>query len=96
MARVHQTPEVEAALLDYARQIAKDTLTAALRWLDDMEHTFELIATQPEMGQQVQTRQFGLARRHAAGNYVIYYQPVEDGIRVVYVIHGARDQERHV
>jgi toxin ParE1/3/4 len=96
MAKAHQTPEVEDALIDYARHIAKDNPAAALRWVDDMEKAFDLIATQPEIGERVQTGRFGVARRHVAGNYLIYYQTVEDGIRVVFVIHGARDHEQYV
>ncbi len=30
-------------------------------------------------------------RRFSIGSYVVYYQPIEDGIRVIRVLHGARE-----
>jgi plasmid stabilization system protein ParE len=96
MAKVHQTPEAEAAVTECATHIARDRPLQTLRWLDEIEATFNLLATQPATGQQVQTKRFGPARRHVVGNYLIYYQPAEDGIRVVLVIHAARDHDRLV
>ena len=35
-------------------------------------------------------------RSFAAGSYLIFYRPIDDGIEVVRVLHGARDIERAV
>lgn len=55
-----------------------------------------LLATQPELGERMLTRRFGQVRRHSAGNYVLYYRSVKDGIEILRVLHGARDQDRLV
>jgi toxin ParE1/3/4 len=33
-------------------------------------------------------------RCHPAGNYVIYYREMKNGIEIVRVLHGARDVSR--
>ena len=32
-------------------------------------------------------------RSFPIGNYVLFYQPIEDGIEIIRVLHGARDIE---
>ena len=32
-------------------------------------------------------------RQFTVGSYVTFYQPLADGIRVIHVVHGARDFE---
>ncbi len=49
MVKVHQTSEVEADLIDFAKHIANDNPLAALKWLDEMESAFRLAATHPEI-----------------------------------------------
>jgi toxin ParE1/3/4 len=34
-----------------------------------------------------------VVRRSSVGNYVIYYRPIEDGIQVLRILHGARQPE---
>ena len=92
MPTVRRTPRVEQDLRQIVDFIAKDNLSAALSWLDETEALFRLLATQPEMGQRRQTKRFKRTRRHAHGNYVIYYRPITDGIEIFRVLHGARDQ----
>jgi plasmid stabilization system protein ParE len=35
-------------------------------------------------------------RRHAFGNYLVYYRQIDDGVEILHVVHGARDQDRIV
>jgi plasmid stabilization system protein ParE len=35
-------------------------------------------------------------RRFHVGNYIIYYEPIPSGIRVLRVLHGAREQLKEV
>jgi plasmid stabilization system protein ParE len=44
------------------------------------------------LGEHFSTPRSGLVRRHAIGNYVVYYRPIIDGVEIVRVIHGARDE----
>ena len=73
------------------------TISRKIVWLPRLEETREvcdLLARQPAIGQPMQTARFGEVRRHVAGNYLIYYLPCETEIRVVRIVHGARDQRR--
>jgi len=93
MPQLLYTPEAEQDLRDIVQYIASDNLPAALRWLDEMEAICGLLAAQADIGQRVQTTKFGEVRRHATANYLIYYQPLPDGIEILRVLHGARDQD---
>ena len=94
MGEVVKTPEAKERLKQIAEYIAKDNLAASAVWLDQMEAVFALLAEQPGIGQQVQTRRFGKVRRHVVGNYLVYYQPTTGGVEILLVSHGARDQRR--
>ena len=50
-----------------------------------------MLVAQPEMGELRSEFATGRYRSFSVGNYVIYYSPVPDGIRVARVLHGARD-----
>jgi toxin ParE1/3/4 len=94
MANVVRTPRADQDLGQVVRYIAKDNLSAAVSWLDEVEALFQLLATQPEMGQRWQSKSLGEVRRLAHGKYVIYYLPIADGVEIVRVLHGAREQGR--
>jgi toxin ParE1/3/4 len=91
MPTVLRTPRAETDLREIVEYIAKDNLSAALAWLDATEALFQLLAAQPELGQLRQTNRFKRSRRHAHGNYVIYYRPKIEGVEIIRVLHGARD-----
>jgi toxin ParE1/3/4 len=94
MGRVTRNCIVDRDLRGIAGHIAADNLTAALNWLVDIERVFRLLALQPEVGERVHGPRLGDVRRHVTGNYVIYYRPYSYGVRIVRVIHGARDHKR--
>jgi toxin ParE1/3/4 len=58
--------------------------------VDRFTELFELIAAQPELGEQ-----FGdprrQVRRTSLGNYVVVYQLLPEGVVIVRVLHGAQD-----
>lgn len=70
--------------------IADDSLVAADRWIDRLDAQFELLATQPRMGRARDELSPGL-RSFPFGRYMIFYEPIEDGVDVVRVLHSARD-----
>jgi toxin ParE1/3/4 len=88
------TSEAEDDLRQIAEYIANDNLLAAITWLEQTRAVCDLLASQPAIGEGVPTSRFGELRRHVVGSYLIYYQPTIDGILVVRVLHGARDQKR--
>ena len=94
MPQVSRTPEAVDDLAAIVRYIAADNLDAAMRWLDEIEALFSLIATQPKMGERVRCRSSREVRRHGFGRYVIYYRPLVEGAEIYRVLHGARDHDR--
>ena len=62
--------------------IAEDNLTAAVEWLDGVEKLFALLATQPALGERMETRRFGEVRRHITGSYAIYYRFADDSLQI--------------
>lgn len=59
--------------------IADDSLRAADRWVDQLDEQFQLLATQPLMGRARGDLSPRL-RSFPFGRYLIFYEPVEDGI----------------
>lgn len=72
MPAVIKSLEAKESLKQIVRYISEDNLDAAIRWLDQIEATFALLAEQSGIGQQVRTKRFGHIRRHVVGNYLIY------------------------
>ena len=83
-------PEAEQDITQIAEYIARDSLRAALAWVGEVRATCDLLATQPAIGELVGTVRLGKVRRHVVGNYVIYYDPMDEGIYVIRIVHGAR------
>jgi len=75
-------------LLAIAERIAEDHLSAAARWLDWIEKTLTLLAEHPLMGEAVDHIRPGL-RRISQGNYLIFYEPRENGVGLVRILHAA-------
>lgn len=72
--------------------IENDSPAAADRQLQRFDKVFELLANNPLMGEQREDLRPGL-RIFVAGNYVVLYYPMDKGIEVVGVVHGARHVE---
>jgi toxin ParE1/3/4 len=66
--------------------IGASDLRAADEWLEVVERCFKMLATQPRAGQARPDLRF-----LPVGNYLIFHRPIEDGVEIVRVIHGARD-----
>ena len=90
MARVTRRPLAAADILDIWDHIAEDSIEQADRWVDKLDDKFKLIATQPLMGRARNELAAGV-RSFPFGRYVIFYEPIDNGIDVVRVLHSARD-----
>ena len=90
MSQVTRRPLAEADILEIWDYIADDSLTAADRWVDHLDEQFRVLATQPSMG-RARDELAPDVRSFPFGRYVIFYMPLDDGIDVVRVLHGARD-----
>ncbi len=83
-------PLAEIDILEIWDYIADDSLAAADRWVDHLDKQFRVLATQPMMGRARDELVPGV-RSFPFGRYVVFYMPLDDGIDVVRVLHGARD-----
>jgi len=92
MARIIRTKLARADLRDIWLYIAQDSIDAADRFLDRLDRTTRVIAKNPALGQRQDQIKQGL-RRFVVGRYLIFYEPIVGGIRVVRVLHGARRWE---
>jgi toxin ParE1/3/4 len=92
MTRITRTKLARADLRDIWLFIAHDSVDAADRFLDRLDRTIRLIAERPTLGEPQDRIKHGL-RRFVVGPYLIFYEPIAGGIRVVRVLHGARRWE---
>jgi toxin ParE1/3/4 len=82
-----------------ADHIARDNLSAALRFLTASEAAFTFLASNPGAGPRVEPplpsvpdlRFWPISRFRA---YLVLYRVLPDGVEVLRVIHGARDLAR--
>jgi toxin ParE1/3/4 len=86
------SPLAEVDLLDIAIHIATDSVSASDEFLQNMDERFSLLVTQPEMGRQ-RPELGNVIRSFALRNYVVFYDPIPEGIFIVRVLHGSRDIE---
>ena len=66
-------------------------MTAADRVLDELHERFVLLSKNPEIGELQPLLADGTYRRFTYRNYVIYFRPMDGGIVLVRLLHGARD-----
>ncbi len=93
MARILRTPAAIWDLDGIWDYIAGDNADAADRMIDVLNERLELLSNNPEIGELQPKLANGTYRRFTCRNYVIYYRPIEDGIVLARVLHGARDCE---
>ena len=90
MARVTRRPLAEADILEIWDYIAEDSIVEADHWIDRLDEKLALWATQPMMGRSRDELATGL-RSLTFARYVVFFEPLPDGIDVVRVLHGSRD-----
>jgi len=89
MVRITRSKPARADLRDIWLYVAQDSIDAADRLLDRLDRTIRMLADNPAVGQRQDDLREGL-RRFVVGNYLVFYETVRGGIRVVRVLHGAR------
>ena len=99
MGRLLVRKRAEDAVDAIAANIARDNVTAAMRFYDRVEETYERIARWPLIGGRIRVRDRDLADLRTYPirgyrTYVVFYRPLPDGAEVVHVIHGARGVRR--
>lgn len=92
MARVTRRPQAEADVLEIWAFIAEDSIAQADRWIDRLDESLALWATQPKIGRARDDLSPGI-RSLPFGRYAVFFAPTPEGIEVVRVLHGSRDIE---
>ena len=91
MARV-RSPLAAEDLIEFWAWIAVDDPSAADRMLDLIEAKLRLLAANPALGParpDIAPESFACSR---SARYVVLYRALPDGIEVVRVVHGMRDE----
>lgn len=89
MPRIVRTIPAREDLLQIWLYVAQHNERAADRLIDKFERTLRMLARHPLMGEAAPHYRPGL-RRFTVGNYVLYYEPIPSGVRLVRALHGAR------
>lgn len=90
MPRFIISPPAQADLVGIWRFIAEDSEAHADAFIDAVKDKFHILAQNPQMG-RVRDELAGCLRSFVFGRYVIFYMPLEDGVDIIRVLHGARD-----
>ena len=90
MVLVLRRAQAETDILEIWDYIAEDSMVEADLWVDRLDEKFALWATQPLMGRN-RDELVPSVRSLAFGRYIVFYEPLPDGIDVVRVLHSSRD-----
>ena len=92
MPRIRKCSRAETDVLEIWCYMAQDNIDAADRVIAEFDARLKTIAQMPHSAESVDWIAEGV-RRSTVGAYTIYYRPIEDGIEVIRVLHGARQPE---
>ena len=90
MSRVRLSLAASRDLEEIKDYISQDNPDAANRLILLIREKCELLSQQPGIGRD-RSDVLSRLRGFPVGNYVIFYQPTNDGIAVIRVLHGARN-----
>ena len=90
MTHVFYANRANSDLHDIADYIAADSIDEAERFVDLIKEKCELIADAPHIG-RVRDDIAPSLRSFPVGSYVVFYEQVANSIRVIRVLHAARD-----
>lgn len=89
MPQVVRTDQAEDDLFDILVRLGRSNPAAANRFSAEFTRTCDLLAQFPLMGTACDELQVGL-RSFPVRRYVVFYRPINGGIEVIRVLHGAR------
>lgn len=90
MKTIRVAERAQEDLLEIWEYIASENPVSAERLLQSFREKFELLLDHPLLGRERNEIFIGL-RSFPAGRYIIFYQPMDYGIEVLRVRHGASD-----
>ena len=83
------SPEAEADLDDIDDYLFELDSDVADRFATEFGNRFQLLAERPHLGRS--SSYAPNLRRFAMPPYIIFYRPIEGGVEIVRVLHGARN-----
>lgn len=92
MAHIKRTGRAETDAIEIWVYIAQDNERAADELIDAIDSRLADLSRMPMSAEAVPYIGPDV-RRSSVGNYVIYFRPIEDGILVLRILHGARQPE---
>jgi len=90
MKQIRITNEAKADLIYIWSYISQNNESAADAQIDKITDKFDELLANPLMGRE-RIDITPVVRSFPVGNYLIFYQLVEEGIEIARVIHGARN-----
>lgn len=84
------SPESRLDLLEIATFIARDNPARARTFVTELETVCGNLVAHPEIG-VLRPELHGRLRMLPHGRYLIFYQMLQDTVRIVRILHGARD-----
>jgi toxin ParE1/3/4 len=96
VGNARKSSQTNRDLITIADHIAADSPSAAYRFFEAAERSFELLAVFPRLGAETGFSNPILANARlfpirGFDQYLIIYQPEDDGVFILRVVHGARD-----
>jgi toxin ParE1/3/4 len=92
MASYLVAPSAQADIEEIWTYVARDNATAAHHLRGKFEDAFKFLGRNPYAGELRDEIRPGL-RVFSVGNYVVCFERAEPGVRIIRVLHGARDFE---
>ena len=72
--------------------IAERNFPAADAWVESLDEKLRLLAANSSVGERVDHLRPGV-RRFTIRKYVIYFEPIDGGVRLLRVVHSARQAD---
>jgi toxin ParE1/3/4 len=94
MSRYHFSYQAEQDLNDIYDYVARFSAMNAARLVQRLQQACRLLAQFPGIGtarDDLRTGTFAFAE----GNYVIFYEATDDGIRILRILRGSRNYSSH-
>jgi toxin ParE1/3/4 len=96
MAEYRLTPAAQQDLDDiFEHSVAEWGLPVALRYSEDLEAAFDMLANALQRGRSCETIRPGY-RRLGVGTHMIYFKATGYGIAVTRILHQRMDAPRHL
>ncbi|MGH7171444.1 MAG: type II toxin-antitoxin system RelE/ParE family toxin [Gemmataceae bacterium] len=90
MSRYHFSYHAEQDLNDIYDYVARFSPTNAARLVQRLQQVCRLLTQFPHLGTARDDLRSGMLA-FVEGNYVIFYEATDDGIRILRVLHGSRN-----